>query len=549
MSYFISFLLLGFILVPKTEFAQQSNYLVSSQGIYNWTDGKYVFTDSVITIYDEHNNETSSTTMTRDQKSGKMVAESKVIYTYDEKDNRTSKLYQTRHEETGELIDNEKDIYEYNEYNQVISEKKFMLHPDFQNYGDYKKETTYNLKHEVKLVTHYRFDRAKKEYNKSSWHEYYYDPNANLIYISWSGYRDDGSLREDQRDYYSYDAKNNLVIKAVQQLTSNYEMYVDVAKETYVYDAKNNLVKEEHSWRNNSTGEMQNGSEFTFVFDGSNNKIEKYLVNWNIAQKTYLPYNREYYTYDSKNNLLTEVYEKYNDEKKKYELREKKIYTYDANGNRLTEELWDYNNETAEVERKWKIHFYYKRSNNYTPEKIILPDLRWTAAQYSAANTAVNSSDLSAVEKEAIMYINLARMYPKQFAANEVEDYLGIAPSAEYKESAYKKSLIDELLKMKPVGALQFDLELFGNAKCFSAEQGKSGAIGHDRKKCKKKPYAENCSYGAFTGKDIAMQWLIDHNVADLGHRINCLNPNYTRIGLSTSDHKKHKICAVAELN
>ena len=49
------------------------------------------------------------------------------------------------------------------------------------------------------------------------------------------------------------------------------------------------------------------------------------------------------------------------------------------------------------------------------------------------------------------------------------------------------------------------------------------------------------------TGKDIALQWLIDHNVPSLGHREVCLDETYTKIGLSIHSHKREGTCAVAD--
>ncbi|MBL0357999.1 MAG: hypothetical protein IPP72_14465 [Chitinophagaceae bacterium] len=50
----------------------------------------------------------------------------------------------------------------------------------------------------------------------------------------------------------------------------------------------------------------------------------------------------------------------------------------------------------------------------------------WTAAQLNEANTAADLEYLSAPEKQVILYINLCRLYPQQFAANEVKKYKGV---------------------------------------------------------------------------------------------------------------------------
>ncbi len=173
----------------------------------------------------------------------------------------------------------------------------------------------------------------------------------------------------------------------------------------------------------------------------------------------------------------------------------------------------------------------------------------WSSNQIEKANTAKNIAYLTNVEKECVMYINLCRLYPKDFLKYEVLNYYGTAKYGDYvKNSSYRYSLIDFLQKMEPVNALNFDVEAFKNARCFAIEHGKAGTIGHTRINCIQGNYAECCSYGMDTGKDIILQLLIDDDVPSLGHRINCLNKEYTKIGVSVQPHKKWDTCAVIDM-
>ena len=173
----------------------------------------------------------------------------------------------------------------------------------------------------------------------------------------------------------------------------------------------------------------------------------------------------------------------------------------------------------------------------------------WTEAQLDSADTGKDVNDISEVEKDAILYINLARLYPRQFIENEVENYTGTEKYGAFlKNSSYRKSLIKELKNRKPVKALQFDKGLYEYAKCFAKESGDAGVVTHKRRKCADGNFAECCSYGMDTGRDIAMQWLVDDKVPDLGHRINCLNKEYAYIGISLHSHKKYTYCTVADL-
>ena len=179
----------------------------------------------------------------------------------------------------------------------------------------------------------------------------------------------------------------------------------------------------------------------------------------------------------------------------------------------------------------------------------ILNAQNWTTAQIEKANTAKNIEYLTTTEKECILYINLCRLYPKDFLKYEVGNYYGTEKYGDYvKNSSYRQSLMNLLNYMQPIEPLYFDNEAYKNAKCFAIEQGKAGTTGHTRIACKDGNYAECCSYGMDTGKDIVLQLLIDHDVPSLGHRINCLNKASTKVGVSVQIHINTDTCAVIDM-
>ncbi len=133
----------------------------------------------------------------------------------------------------------------------------------------------------------------------------------------------------------------------------------------------------------------------------------------------------------------------------------------------------------------------------------------WTKEQISKANTAIAISFLTKEEIETILYINLCRLYPQEFAEKEIKPYFGTLKYGDYvKKSSYRKSLFRHLKLTKSVAVLVFDQTQYEYAKCFSKEQGESGQIGHKRIQGKQGFDGECCSYGMETGKDIAIQLL-----------------------------------------
>jgi uncharacterized protein YkwD len=181
---------------------------------------------------------------------------------------------------------------------------------------------------------------------------------------------------------------------------------------------------------------------------------------------------------------------------------------------------------------------------------------QWSAAQLVKANTAKEVKELTFEEKQTIMYLNLARMYPKDY--KRIEFHKKSAFWSNYRpwngfvgkiDSTYVKSLLKTLETMKPVNPVYYNSEMYELAKCFSNEKYESNKMGHDRKKCKYGFSAECISYGKKTGLEIINQLLVDHGIQDLGHREICLANGYESIGVKINKHKTYEFFAILDFN
>lgn len=174
----------------------------------------------------------------------------------------------------------------------------------------------------------------------------------------------------------------------------------------------------------------------------------------------------------------------------------------------------------------------------------------WTLEELAQAKTADTCEYLSGVEKDAIMYLNLARLFPRKFKVIELTDYFGTKKYGDYlKDSPWIASLDSTLDTIHAMPALIPDTALYYHAQCFAAEMGDAGTTGHERINClKNERYGECSSFGMDTGKDIMMQMLIDHNITGLGHRLQCLDPKNKYIGLSMHSHTEWGTCCVINL-
>jgi len=173
----------------------------------------------------------------------------------------------------------------------------------------------------------------------------------------------------------------------------------------------------------------------------------------------------------------------------------------------------------------------------------------WTAEELAKANTAANVTAMTEQEREAVKYINLARLYPQKFAETEVADYYGDKEHGfRYRLSDYRLTLIAELMTMSPREALTFDNALLEDARCLAAEQSRNGEVGHLRHACKENHGAECCAYGYNVGRIIALQLLIDDGVEGVGHRSALLNAGLATVGVAINSHPSYQYCAIVDL-
>jgi uncharacterized protein YkwD len=169
----------------------------------------------------------------------------------------------------------------------------------------------------------------------------------------------------------------------------------------------------------------------------------------------------------------------------------------------------------------------------------------WKAEELARANTAKDVTYLTENEKQVIYYTNLARINPKLFSETYAQRYIDSTGEAD----TYTRSLMATLRKQSPLAALKPDALLSAAAAAHAEASGKKGITGHagDDKRSKQaneagyKYWGENCCYGDESALENVMQLLIDQDIANLGHRKNMLNENYTHLGTAVRVHKKYE--------
>ena len=159
------------------------------------------------------------------------------------------------------------------------------------------------------------------------------------------------------------------------------------------------------------------------------------------------------------------------------------------------------------------------------------------------------------IVNEILTELNRVRSNPKKYAEEELKPRLkyfdgklykvpGQIPLQTNEGASAVQECIDALINTNPVEALKLENGLCLSAQWLADDQANTGKIGHhgsdgsspfDRMNRYGKwliTAGENCAYGPKTGREIVAQLLIDDGVADRGHRINILKPEFKKVGI-----------------
>jgi uncharacterized protein YkwD len=193
-----------------------------------------------------------------------------------------------------------------------------------------------------------------------------------------------------------------------------------------------------------------------------------------------------------------------------------------------------------------------------------------TAAGAIAALTCANPSgaqdrasgarDLAALEAGIVEELNRARTDPAGLA----RDLEALVPLFEGTLMRLRGALVQtregvnavleaivELRATQPMAPLQRSAGLSAAARDLAADQGLTGAVGHqgsdgstpstraNRHGTWGRALSENVSYGKREARDAVIQLLVDDGVPGRGHRRNLLDPDMRFVGVACAPHPR----------
>lgn len=171
-------------------------------------------------------------------------------------------------------------------------------------------------------------------------------------------------------------------------------------------------------------------------------------------------------------------------------------------------------------------------------------------------NAVFQSAD--PISQSFMYWVNYARLYPKEFRDSALIPYLQQQPRLKGK---YANSLLETLDKASSLSFLDPEKKLSLAAQNHAKDiQRNGGSVSHRssdgssfgdrmRKVGYKGCTAENISLGKDKwGLSSLLLLYLDINLPDLGHRKNLLNPNYSKMGVSSIQLDGNQTLIVQEL-
>jgi uncharacterized protein YkwD len=199
---------------------------------------------------------------------------------------------------------------------------------------------------------------------------------------------------------------------------------------------------------------------------------------------------------------------------------------------------------------------------------LSFPALRTSRAQNLAAAGAKARADaFESVEQSLVNEINLVRAHPAEYAAylEQMRKYFVgnelRRPGKPALVTAEGAAALDDAIRFlrtaKPAPPLSAATGMCLGARELVKDQSASGATGHrgaDGSLCEQRTgrfgswtgdIGEDLDYSDDTARDRVLMLLIDDGVANRGHRLRLLNPDYKVVGVACGSHKLGGMCVI----
>lgn len=184
-------------------------------------------------------------------------------------------------------------------------------------------------------------------------------------------------------------------------------------------------------------------------------------------------------------------------------------------------------------------------------------------------STASDAEYLNELEKDVILHLNMARTDPAGYAEDFIEPRLRYFSGTDYNEpegpiqrtvegELAVAECVSDMKGTEPMGVLLPSHAISLAAADHAADHSETGNRGHtgsdgstfdtriERYADWRGTIGEVIAFGPRNGREIVAILLIDDGVADRGHRINLLNPDFRYVGVAIEEHPEYGyVCVI----
>jgi uncharacterized protein YkwD len=189
------------------------------------------------------------------------------------------------------------------------------------------------------------------------------------------------------------------------------------------------------------------------------------------------------------------------------------------------------------------------------------------AQKLAAVGASAKAGGFDSLEQDVVREINLARTRPAEYASylEQMRQYFagnelrrpGRPALVTQEGVAALEDAIKFLRAAKPAAPLSASTGMCLGARELVKDQGATGATGHrgtDGSFCEQRTQrfgswagdiGEDLDYSNDTARERVLMLLIDDGVANRGHRLRLLSPDYKVVGVACGDHKLGGMCVI----
>ena len=294
------------------------------------------------------------------------INKSKKEYNFNSNGQELNSMYYMWNSTSSVWVESQKTINEYDaKGNQTYMEAQILISGTWYMSAKQKVEINYNTLGNPELASTYAWNTQNNTWNTTARMkvEYTYNTDNRVTLEKTTGIElgysyltgevrydydtagrkiltasYDNQGRGKNKTELTFDANNNIILKAEYTWNSSTNNWQGSSKKEYAFDANRNLILEMSSaWDYTNNVWQYTGTKYEFTFDASNNKTLNSSYTWDTTSKKWKGSNKEVFTYNTNGQKTQYVKSIWNNTTSTWSENQKTDYTYNTKKLLVTE--------------------------------------------------------------------------------------------------------------------------------------------------------------------------------------------------------------------